>query len=91
MKRLMTLLVLIGLAFYGAWPAYSGYTIKSALAAKDSETLSAKIDFPSVRESMRPAVSAKVETSLAKSLKKAGPAGSGASQGDEQGDHAQNR
>ena len=75
MKRLITLLVLAGLAFYGAWPAYSGYTIKQALAAKDTDTLSAKIDFPSVRESMRPAVSAKVEASLAKSLKKAGPAG----------------
>lgn len=75
MKRIISLLLLVGLAFYGAWPAYSGYQIRTALETKDAALLSAKVDFPSVRESMRPAVTAKVETTLSELAKKAGPGG----------------
>lgn len=74
MKRLIFLLALVAVAFYGLWPAYSGYEIKSALEAKDAARLSSKVDFPSVRESMRPAVSARVEELFKEALKKAGPA-----------------
>lgn len=73
MKSLGSLAFLLAIAFYIAWPAYSGYEIKTALDAKDPERLSAKIDFPSVRASLRPAVAAKVEKTLADALKKAGP------------------
>jgi hypothetical protein len=73
MKSLGTLLFIAALAFYVAWPVYSGYEIKTSLDAKDAARLSAKIDFPSVRASLRPAVAAKVEKTLTAALKKAGP------------------
>jgi hypothetical protein len=73
MKLLSTLLFLAAIAFYIAWPAYSGYEIKTSLDAKDAGRLSAKIDFPSIRASLRPAVAAKVEKTLTAALKKAGP------------------
>jgi len=76
MKSLGSLLFLAAIAFYIAWPAYSGYEIKTSLDAKDAERLSAKIDFPSIRVSLRPAVATKVEKTLTAALKKAGP-GSG--------------
>jgi hypothetical protein len=69
MKRLTTLLTLLALAFYVAWPAYAGLTIKGALEAKDTALLASKVDFPAVRESMRPAVTGKVESLLANALK----------------------
>lgn len=75
MKRVVGLLGLLAIAFYAAWPAYSGYQIKTALEAKDPATLEAKVDFPSVRESLRPVVAAKVEDSLKELLKAAGPDG----------------
>jgi Protein of unknown function (DUF2939) len=75
MKRLLSLLIL-GLAlFYVAWPAYSGHVIKSALDAKDATGLNARIDFPQVRNSMRPAITAKVESTLDAAATKAGPSG----------------
>jgi hypothetical protein len=73
MKSLGTLLFIVALAFYVAWPVYSGYEIKTALDAKNAERLSAKIDFPSIRASLRPAVATKVEKTLTEALKKAGP------------------
>lgn len=76
MKSLGTLLFVAALAFYVAWPVYSGYEIKTSLDARDAERLSAKIDFPSLRASLRPAVATKVEKTLTAALKKAGP-GSG--------------
>ncbi len=72
-KLLSSLLFLAAIAFYVAWPAYSGYEIKTSLDAKDAARLSAKIDFPAVRASLRPAVAAKVEQTLTAALKKAGP------------------
>jgi hypothetical protein len=77
MRRLGSLIVLLAVGFYVAWPAYSGYQIKSALDAKDAAALENKVDFPSVRESLRPVVAAKVEDSLKDVLKSAGPAGAG--------------
>lgn len=74
MKYLGWLLALLAAAFYVAWPAYSGYSIKTALEAGDKDGLSAKIDFDRVRASLRPAVAAKVENELAIALRKAGPA-----------------
>jgi hypothetical protein len=74
MKFLSFLALLVALAFYIVWPGYSGYEIKTALESKDGGRLSAKIDFPSLRASLRPAVAVKVEKLLAEGLRKAGPA-----------------
>lgn len=64
MKRLL-LIVLLGLiGFYVAWPAVSAWQIHSAVEARDPEQLSSKIDFPAVRDSMRPAVEAKISQRL---------------------------
>ncbi len=66
MFRLLFLIVMIGLGgFYVAWPAWSGYQIKTALDLNDAAGLGQKIDFERVRASLRPAVTAEVEKSLA--------------------------
>jgi hypothetical protein len=75
MKILSALLIFVAVCFYGLWPAYSGYSIKSAFDAADPAALESKVDFPSVRASLRPAVSAEVESVMADLLKKAGPSG----------------
>lgn len=74
-RMFSALAILAALAFYIAWPAYSGYQIKQAIDAKDQNALAAKIDFPSVRASLRPTVTARVENELATAFKKAGPSG----------------
>jgi Protein of unknown function (DUF2939) len=66
MKKLIALVVLALLGFYVAWPAWSGYRIASALASKDTALLESKIDFPSVRESLRPVVTGEVEKEISK-------------------------
>jgi hypothetical protein len=63
------------LAFYVAWPAFSGYEIKSSLDGQNVEGLVARIDFPSVRASLRPAVAAKVDEVVTNALRRAGTAG----------------
>lgn len=75
MKKLFALLILALVGFYIAWPAWSGYRIAAALQAKDTTTLAGKIDFPSVRESLRPAVAKEVDTRLTQQLAAAGGAG----------------
>lgn len=52
--------------------AYSGYQIKTALDTKDAATLAGKIDFASVKESLRPAATAEAERTLKTQLSKAG-------------------
>jgi Protein of unknown function (DUF2939) len=61
MKRMAILAVaILLLGFYVAWPAWSGYAIRTALQNKDAAALAAKIDFESVQASMRPGVTQKV-------------------------------
>ncbi len=60
MKKLIALIVMGLLGFYIAWPAWSGYRIWNALESQDASTLEAKIDFTSVRESLRPGVASEV-------------------------------
>jgi hypothetical protein len=57
MKKLplLFLILLIGLGYYVAWPAWSAYELQNAIKAKDVVTIVRKIDFPSVRASLRPA------------------------------------
>lgn len=76
MKRLIGLIVLGVLGFYVAWPAFSGYQIKSALDARDAATLDSKIDFPSVRSGLRPTVTQRVGEMFDRVQSGAGPTGS---------------
>jgi hypothetical protein len=66
MKKIIALVVLGLLGFYVAWPAWSGYRMAQALGDGDEALLAAKIDFPSVRESLRPVVTAEVEKNVQK-------------------------
>jgi Protein of unknown function (DUF2939) len=75
MKRLIALAVLLVVGFYVGWPAWSGYQIHKAIGSKNTGLLDSKIDFPSVRESLRPVVAAKINDGLEKFKTQAGPAG----------------
>lgn len=70
-----TLGVVAVAAFYVAWPLWAGYDLKASLDDGDAARLEQRIDFPSVRISLRPAVSKKVEEVVADQLRKAGAAG----------------
>ncbi|WP_072395675.1 DUF2939 domain-containing protein [Hyphomicrobium sp. CS1GBMeth3] len=74
-RSLGTIGVLAAGAFYVAWPLYAGYEIKSSLDSQNVAGLNAHIDFPSVRVSLRPAVTERVEAVLTDALKRAGAAG----------------
>ncbi len=69
MKKLIVLIFIVLIGFYIAWPGYSGYQIHSALSAGDRTGLSNKIDFPSVRKSMRDPIVTKIEQRLSGILK----------------------
>jgi hypothetical protein len=64
MRKLLFLLLGLLLVFYVAWPAWSSYRIYDALEKSDITTLERKIDFPSVRESLKPAIRAEVDKRL---------------------------
>lgn len=75
MKSLGTVGFLAVLAFYVAWPLYAGYGIRSSLDGHNVEALNARIDFASVRTTLRPAVAAKVDKVVTDALRKAGTGG----------------
>jgi hypothetical protein len=75
MKRLVLLLAVLLLGFYVAWPVWSAYQIDSAIKAKDTETLKRKIDFSSVRVSLRPAVTQRVSELYDRKLQQSGATG----------------
>lgn len=64
MRFLTGLAFVLGGLFYIAWPAFSAYQIKTALESGDVAGVEQGIDFPAVRQSMRPAVTAAVEEKL---------------------------
>ena len=74
MIRFILLIVLFAIGFYVAWPAYTGYSIYRGLEGNDPKTLAAKIDFPSVRKSMREPVLSQVNTRIESVMKNLGPA-----------------
>jgi hypothetical protein len=74
-RSLGTIGFIVAMAFYVAWPLYAGYEIKSSLDTQNVEGLNAKIDFPSVRVSLQPAVAAKVDKIITDALRRAGTAG----------------
>jgi hypothetical protein len=61
MGKILGLVVLALLGFYVAWPAYTGYAIKSALDSDNATLLASKIDFDRLRESLKPAVTAEAD------------------------------
>jgi hypothetical protein len=76
MKRLIGLIVLALLGFYVAWPAWTGYQIKTAIDAGDAATLDRKIDFASVRAGLKPAATVRVSEMFDRMQSQAGPTGS---------------
>lgn len=72
MKRLSSLLAVLLIAFYVAWPAFSAFQIHQALEAQDAAALEGRVDFARVRESLRPAATAEAERTIDEQVKKAG-------------------
>jgi hypothetical protein len=66
--RLLFLLLGLLLVFYVGWPAWSSYRIYYALENNDATTLERKIDFPSVRDSLKPAIRAQVDKTLDRTM-----------------------
>jgi Protein of unknown function (DUF2939) len=75
MKKLIGLVLLGLIGFYGLWPAYSGYQINNALQMKDAALLARKIDFDAVRVSLKPAVAEEVAKQLDSAGKDSGLGG----------------
>ncbi|MEQ1712013.1 MAG: DUF2939 domain-containing protein [Hyphomicrobium sp.] len=72
MRRILFLALLAAVGFWVAWPAYSGYRINSALKGGDAVALAGKIDFDSVRASLRPVATVEAERRLDESLSRSG-------------------
>ena len=72
MKTIIGLLIAGVLGFYVAWPAYTGYRIKTALDTDNADLLAAKIDFDRVRTSLRPAVTTEVEKAMTAAIRQGG-------------------
>ena len=68
MRVLFFLLLSLLLVFYVGWPAWSGYRIYDALEKNDAATLERKVDFPSVRDSLMPAIRAEVDKTLERTM-----------------------
>lgn len=74
MKFLSGFLILIAGLFYLAWPALSAYQLKTALESGDVAGVERGIDFPAVRQSLRPAVTERLQQNL-KDAAKGAPGG----------------
>lgn len=75
MRRILFLALLAAVGFWVAWPAYSGYRINNALKGGDAAALAGKIDFDSVRASLRPTVGAEVAKRLDEVMARSGAGG----------------
>lgn len=75
MKRIILLILLAGLGFYVAWPAFSAYRLNEGLKSRDAPLVSSRIDFPMLRESLRPAVHAETEKAVDEAFKSSGGLG----------------
>lgn len=74
MRRALLAFLCLLLAFYVGWPLWSVLQLRSALKAEDEATVARKIDFPSVRESMRPAVTQKATETFEATVRQLGGA-----------------
>ena len=64
MRRLLLFVLFLAIAFYVAWPAFTGYRIHASLDAQDPRALERSIDFESVRGSMRQPVLDQLNTRI---------------------------
>jgi hypothetical protein len=69
MRVLSGLAIVLAGLFYLAWPAWSAYQLKIALESGDVAGVERGIDFPAVRNSLRPAVMAGIEQNLKEATK----------------------
>jgi len=75
MRRILLVVICLLLAFYVGWPLWSALQLRTALKAEDAAGVEKRIDFPSVRASMRPAITQKVGESFDALTNQAGPSG----------------
>ena len=75
MKKIILFVLCLVLAFYVGWPMWSAYRIHSALEANDTQTLETKVDFPSVRASLKPVVTSEVDRALERATARSGGIG----------------
>jgi Protein of unknown function (DUF2939) len=75
MKKIILAVLCLLLAFYVAWPLWSAYRIHAALEANDAQTLESKVDFPSVRASLKPVVTSEVDRALERAAGRSGGLG----------------
>ncbi len=69
MRLLTGLAIVLAGLFYVAWPAWSAFQLKIALESGDAAGVERGIDFPAVRQSLRPAVTAGIEQNLKEATK----------------------
>ncbi len=74
MFRLILLVLFVAFGFYVVWPSVNGYRIYQALETNEPALLASKIDFPSVRQSMRQPVLNQVNRRIGALMKELGPA-----------------
>ncbi len=67
MLRILFLLLAVFIGGWVAWPAYSAYQIYGGMKAADEDVLQRKINWDSMRASLRPVVAAEVEKAVGKS------------------------
>lgn len=75
MRRILLIVLCLLLAFYVGWPLWSAMQLRSALRAEDAAGVERRIDFPSVRASMKPSVAQKVGETFDAYTKQIGPSG----------------
>jgi hypothetical protein len=75
MRKLTAVVVLALLGFYVGWPLWTGYRISQAFQSQDAALLATKVDFASVRASLRPVVANEVAGSIERARRDAGPLG----------------
>ncbi len=64
MLRILFLLLAVFIGGWVAWPAYSAYQIYGGMQSADTGLLERKIDWDSMRTSLRPAVASEVEKAM---------------------------
>lgn len=75
MRKLSLLISLALVGFYGLWPAWTGYRVRQAFEADDPALLERVVDFPAVRASLKPAITAEAEGAFERIKRDAGPLG----------------
>jgi hypothetical protein len=75
MKKIILLVLCLLLAFYVGWPLWSAYRIHAALEANDTQTLEHKVDFPSVRASLKPVIASEVDRAMERAAGRGGGLG----------------